>query len=246
LGGRYYSFGKLLEKDGYILRSGQEAFTKESLIKTKILVIANALADTGAWRLPAKSAFTQTEIDALQGWVSAGGSLLLIADHMPFAGVAAPLARAFGFNFLDCFAGRKDRKPEFFSRQQNTLLSNILTNGSRESEHIDSIQVFTGQAFIAPEGAQIISKLTDDYEILLPAAAWDFSENTPRLSSGIGLVNGAFMPYGKGRLVIMGEAAMFSAQLAGPQRSKMGMNHPKAKQNPQLLLNIIHWLDGKL
>jgi hypothetical protein len=35
---------------------------------------------------------------------------------------------------------------------------------------------------------------------------------------------------------------MFSAQV---QRDsvRMGMNAPDARQNPQLLLNIIHWLD---
>ena len=61
-----------------------------------------------------------------------------------------------------------------------------------------------------------------------------------------GLVNGAFMSYGKGRVVLFGEAAMFSAQLAGDQKDKIGMNNPGASQNPQLLLNIIHWLDRKL
>ncbi|MBK7474909.1 MAG: hypothetical protein IPI11_02400 [Haliscomenobacter sp.] len=38
--------------------------------------------------------------------------------------------------------------------------------------------------------------------------------------SGRQLVNGAMMSYGKGRIVVMGEAAMFSAQLAGAQRQK--------------------------
>jgi len=36
---------------------------------------------------------------------------------------------------------------------------------------------------------------------------------------------------------------MFSAQLAGPDKARMGMNEPTAKNNAQLLLNIIHWLD---
>jgi hypothetical protein len=58
--------------------------------------------------------------------------------------------------------------------------------------------------------------------------------------------NGAMRQYGKGRVVVFGEAAMFTAQVQGPQKRKMGMNLPTAKQNPQLLLNIIHWLDGKL
>ena len=110
---------------------------------------------------------------------------------------------------------------------------------------IDSVMIFTGQAFIALENATIISTLNDDYKILLPTVAWEFNESTPEIS-GQGFINGAFMEYGKGRVVIFGEAAMFSAQLLGQQQEKMGMNHPGAKQNPQLLLNIIHWLDKKL
>ena len=39
---------------------------------------------------------------------------------------------------------------------------------------------------------------------------------------------------------------MFTAQLAGPQKRKGGMNSELAPENHQLLLNIIHWLDGKL
>ena len=46
-------------------------------------------------------------------------------------------------------------------------------------------------------------------------------------------------------MVAFGEAALFSAQLAGPEHRPMGMNHPDAVQNAQLLLNIVHWLDRR-
>jgi hypothetical protein len=49
----------------------------------------------------------------------------------------------------------------------------------------------------------------------------------------------------KGRVVMSGEAAMFTAQLAGPQQFPAGMNAPYARNNYRLLLNIIHWLDGR-
>jgi hypothetical protein len=35
---------------------------------------------------------------------------------------------------------------------------------------------------------------------------------------------------------------MFTAQVAGPEKIRMGMNSPHAKQNAQLLLNLMHWL----
>jgi len=43
----------------------------------------------------------------------------------------------------------------------------------------------------------------------------------------------------------MGEAAMLSAQIAGPQRDKMGMNQP-GLDNKQLVLNLMRWLGGIL
>ena len=195
--------------------------------------------------MPAKPAFTADEIAALRSWVSGGGSLFLIADHMPFAGAASDLAAAFGFNFLDGFAIPKNRGLEMFSRSRNNLNPNVITDGRNKAERIDSFCVFTGQAFLAPKHASVMTLLEKDYDILLPDTAWVFNDQTPRMS-GIGLTNGAFMEYGKGRLMVMGEAAMFSAQLAGPQQRQAGMNMPAAKQNPQFLLNIIHWLDRKL
>jgi hypothetical protein len=50
------------------------------------------------------------------------------------------------------------------------------------------------------------------------------------------------MKVGKGRVAVFGEAAMFSAQLAGRGGAPMGMNAPEAAQNYKLLLNVLHWL----
>ncbi len=245
LNGRYYPFGRLLQKDGYQLKPGMEKFSDSSLSGVKMLVIANALGDTGEWVLPAKSAFAADEIAALKKWVSGGGRLFLIADHMPFAGAASGLAQAFGFNFIDGFAIRKDRAQEIFSRARNNLNPNVITDGRNKTERVDSVCVFTGQAFVAPKNAVAMTSLENDYDIFLPDTAWIFNDQTPRMS-GTGLTNGAYMEYGKGRLVVMGEAAMFSAQLAGPQRRPAGMNMLVARQNPLFLLNIVHWLDRKL
>jgi len=51
---------------------------------------------------------------------------------------------------------------------------------------------------------------------------------------------------GRGRVAVFGEAAMFTAQVSGPERRPMGMNTPTAAQNPQFLLNVMHWLAGLL
>jgi hypothetical protein len=250
LSGRYYTFGRLLEEDGYTLNPGRSLFTSGYLSTIKILVIANALPDTSDWTLPAKSAFTTAEINDLQKWVEGGGSLFLIADHMPFPGAYSQLGLAFGFNFINSYALRKDKKPEMFSRKLKNFTANKITNGRSKTEQVDSIRIFGGSAFIPPSSATIISKLDDEYNVFLPTnasktSATRIDDNTAVLS-GQGLANGAFLEYGRGRVVVFGEAALFSAQLQGTEKRQIGMNNPQASQNPQFLLNIIHWLDRKL
>lgn len=157
---------------------------------------------------------------------------------MPFAGSVIDLARSFGFEYANCFAmDNRRRDPERFYKGNRTLLDNELTRG------IDTIVTFTGSAFRIPKKATGILAL-DNYTLLFPDVAWDFTENTRAVDSR-GYYQGAYMQYGKGKIVVMGEAAMFSAQLAGPDRTRIGMNHPAARQNPQLLLNMVHWLDEK-
>ena len=112
-------------------------------------------------------------------------------------------------------------------------------------DSIDSVQTFTGSAFLVPPEAIPITRLKDDYEILLPTTAGQFNDSTAYVD-GSYFTNGAMLSFGKGRVVFFGEAAMFSAQLQGPDRRHMGMNQPGSEQNPQLLLNVIHWLDRRL
>lgn len=238
LDGRFLPFGKLLRADGYQLLSNPDSFTQNSLRDCRILVIANALHPSNAesWRLPNPSAFSPTEIELLQNWVKSGGRLLLIADHMPFAGAAQSLARAFGFEFSNCFAfDNRRRRVERFFRSNGSLFSHEITRD------IDTLVTFTGSAFQIPAGAQPILALPN-YTLLLPSIEWQFEEDTPALPSD-GFFQGASLVFGKGKIVVMGEAAMFTAQLAGAQRNTVGFNAPAARQNGQFLLNLIHWLD---
>lgn len=235
---RYGPFGNVLAADGYRLASNTQTLTPTGLQQCRILVISNPLdsSDLADWKLPTPSAFSPAEIVALNDWVKNGGRLLLIADHMPFAGAAQALAQSFGFEFLNCFAmDNRRRGLERFFRSNGSLADNEITKG------VDTVITFTGSAFKMPKGAQPILTLKN-YTLLMPETAWQFEENTP-VQPGDGYCQGAYLAYGKGRIVVMGEAAMLSAQLAGPNRNPVGLNRPEARQNNQLLLNIIHWLD---
>jgi hypothetical protein len=246
--GRYKAFSDLLERDGYQVKAFKGEFTREKLDRGKILVISNALNKKNIrnWYLPTPSAFTQGEIEKVKQWVQDGGSLFLIADHMPMAGAASDLAAAFGFEFTNGFAmDTTTRAPDYFKREDKTLRDNIITNGRNENEKVTQVVTFTGQAFQIPSDAEPILVFSDRYVNYLPDTAWVFNENTVTYNLE-GWIHIACKKHGKGRVMMSGEAAMFSAQLAGEQKFKFGMNSDFAKENYQLLLNIIHWLDGKL
>lgn len=246
--GRYQSFSNLLERDGYTVKGYQGMFETDRLSKGKILVISNALNEMNVqnWYLPTPSAFTQSEIDQVKTWVLEGGSLFLIADHMPMAGAASQLAAAFGFEFSNGFVLHPvSGGTASFNVKEKTLAENTITLGRNDGEKVTQVVSFTGQCFRIPQEAVSILTFGENYENFLTDTAWVFNEKTPR-STIKGWSQGAYRTFGKGRVVVSGEAAMFTAQLAGPQSIRVGMNHSEAAQNYRLLLNIIHWLDWKL
>ena len=244
LKGRFRPFASVLEKDGYVVKASATPFTREHLAGARILVIANALhADNEArWSLPVKPAFTPAEVEAVTDWVRAGGALFLIADHMPFPGAAENLAAAFGFTFYNGFAIRKGSGKDIFTPDSG-LADCALTRGRNDQERVSSVQTFTGQAFSIPAEAKAVITLSSRYELKMPEEAWKFNKTTRTLSAE-GFAQGAMRTFGEGRVLVFGEAAMFTAQRSG--NSEMGMNARSASQNVQFLLNAMHWLDGTL
>jgi hypothetical protein len=109
---------------------------------------------------------------------------------------------------------------------------------------VDSIRTFTGQAFRAPKARPLLV-FPAGYVQLMPGKAWQFTPQTRRVPVA-GWLQGAVQEVGRGRAAFFGEAAMFSAQLAGAEGRPMGMNSPGAGQNHRLTLNLLHWLVRKL
>ncbi len=244
--GRYAPFVDLLRRDGFVVEPNRSQFSGDSLASAKILVVAVPLAPRNKnleWTLPARSAFSKREIDAVRNWVREGGSLFLIVDHMPIPGVAADLAREFGVFLVDGYAtDRTCSEDEFvFQRSDGTLADHPVTRGRDAAEKVDSVRTITGAAFRVSGTATPVLILAPETVVLLPRTAWKFSEDTPRIA-GDGMAQGAVLPFGLGRVAVFGEAAMFSAQVSGKKRRLLGMNMPTAAQNPQFLFNVMHWL----
>ncbi|MDP2957524.1 MAG: hypothetical protein Q8N53_13955 [Longimicrobiales bacterium] len=196
--------------------------------------------------VPNREPFSSASLSAVRAWVEAGGALLLIADHMPFAGAAGELAATFGFELLNGFAsgpGAGGSGPLVFRRSDGSLADHTVTGGAPAGLGVDSVASFTGEAFRIPPGATSLLTLPAGSVSLNPDTAWVFRDETPRTDVS-GWSQGALLEVGRGRVAVFGEAAMFSAQLAGPQRTPMGMNAPLAGHNPRLLLNLARWLAG--
>jgi hypothetical protein len=257
---RFWAFGELARRDGYRVAPLQASLTDASLGACDLLVISNAQPDDRPWSAypsPTPSAFTVREIASVMRWVGSGGKLLLIADHMPLAGAAAALAAAFGAEFTDGFAYRgvppgadsaviraARQEPTLFTSEDATLADHPIAAGRDEAERVTRVRSFTGQAFrFAHADAREVLVLPDDFISLEPRIAWRFEPDTPVRPVG-GWLQGATRRVGRGRVAVFGEAAMFSAQLAGPDRQPMGINAPLAEQNSRFVLNVLHWLSG--
>lgn len=244
-GGRYRPFAELLRNDGYQVVPGKDKFSRESLAPYRILVIANAM---GSERMSSdeasQPAFTAPECDAVRDWVRGGGSLLLITDHAPTGAANQTLAERFGVDMskgatsdevnFDKEAGRSSI---VFSRENTTLADHAITRGRSELEKISRVITFTGQSLKGPPGSTAFLRLG--------STAYDEPPGGGKTVSAQGRAQGLAFPFGKGRVVMLGEAAMMSAQLAGQPPRKAGMNFPGI-DNRQLALNIVHWLSGVL
>lgn len=242
--GRYKPFVDLLVNDGYNVIRNRQPFVKTRLSGFKILVIANALGaeeddDKGA----GDSAFTAEEIAAVADWVKGGGALLLIADHAPFGGAASVLANSFGVDMSKGYTFDPEHSVDdpthlIFSRENKLLANHPIAEGRNETERIDLVRSFTGQSLKGPEGSIEILKLAD--------SAIDKLEDTAATSTpAAGRAQAIALKFGKGRVVVQGEAAMLSAQISGSDKHKMGMNVP-GNDNKQYALNLLHWLSGIL
>lgn len=248
--GRYLPFAELLRRDGYVVQASKSPFTAASLSRGKILVIANALSERNQkdWSPPNPSAFTDEEIAAVRDWVRGGGSLLLIADHLPWPGAADKLASAFGINFNNGYAlDEKTQNGNFvYKRTDSSLMDHPITRGRAANERIESVAAFTGSAFQINKGGEPLLILGPSVVSYMPSVFGGHRKpGTPHIPVN-GWYQGAVMRFGKGRVAVFGEAAMFTAQLAGSDRRPMGMNAPIAKQNAQFILNVLHWLSGLL
>lgn len=262
---RYKPLADLLINDGYDVVPGTGKFAAASLRSLQVLIIANARGSE-VTEDHSGPAFTGSECDAVRDWVKSGGALLLIADHTPFGEASADLATRFGVQMgmgIVFDLNNYEIEPTIlvFSIENGLLGRHPILLGRNESERIRRVVAFAGQSLDVPPGAFPLlslsatareSRTQADLRVALEAADKhqdDTGKLTANTRSSAGRVQGLALTFGKGRVVILGEAGLFSAQIlksGGPQNDfKFGMNTP-GNDDKQFALNVLHWLSGAL
>lgn len=235
--GRYRPLARLLEADGYRIARHGGRFDAASLDGCAVLVIANAAGGDrirlGPINLPIRlggersdPAFAADEIAAVQRWVDGGGNLLLVADHAPFGAASRALAAAFGVEMGGGMVEVPRGGEVDFTVENGLLRPHPVTAGLRR------IRTFTGQS-LAGAGTPLL---------VLPPDAVEFVPPGPVLRPvpAGGRAQALALSRGAGRVVILGEAAMITAQLDDDGRP-FGMNLPGI-DNEAFALNLFHWL----
>lgn len=231
--GTYKPFVDVIANDGYVVQANKSKFSKDILKKHNILVISNA-----------KAPITTEESDAIHTWVKEGGSLFLIADHNPYGWPVFNLAKKFGVVTSKGTTYEPEGNNIIYTRENGKLLSHPIIEGRDKNEKVNKVQTFTGQSLQPPKGSGFLKLSEKAYDIVHPA--------TKEKKSAANHFQGAGFAYGKGRVVVLGEAAIVTAQqitLKKPETDEIlnifyvGMNLPN-NDNKKLLLNIMHYLSS--
>jgi hypothetical protein len=244
--GRYQPFAMLARLDGYRVQASAKRFSAAALKGIDVLVIANAGESGG-------EVFTDAECDALHAWVEGGGSLLLIADHAPFGASTAKLGKRFGVDMGKGFAlvptpdGGVTTSLDYTRDagvQGGRLGAHPIMEGRNASERISLVRAYTGQSLGVPKGSTVLLKMADDAREAAGREDLDPGK-IAQMPSDKGRAQGLAMAWGRGRVVVLGEAGMFSAQVVtysdGRDPVRFGMNLP-GTDDKQFALNVLHWL----
>lgn len=235
LDGRFAPFASLASHGQYQVQQIDSSLSDENLTMD-ILVVANANAALG-----------DEEVESVVQWVEDGGSLLLIADHAPFGSYVAPLAERFGVEMGNGFVvtGTRDEIKGPIDFTGEDLGTHPIISSDREGRAIGAVRSFTGQSLSVPEGGSLL--------LGLPEGAAEFSD---RAAVNAYIDGGAAgrdvsdraqavaLQYGEGRVVVSGEAAMFTSQMQrGNSDRTMGVQEA---DNEAYTLNVLDWLAGRI
>ena len=146
-----------------------------------------------------------------------------------------------------------------FSRDNGSLGTHAILRGRMPEEEVRVVRSFTGQSLGVPDGATALMPLSPSAREAPTAddlSAEDVAARDANAPGAFGFhsvpvagrAQGIAMTFGKGRVVVLGEAGFLSAQVIrypDGKEVRFGMNVP-GTDNQQFGLNALHWLSGLL
>ena len=161
-----------------------------------------------------------------------GGSLLLILDHAPYGKSGGAMAEAFGIENRNVGTfDRLSRDPEVDTTKAMTILftrSKGLIGEHPIVKGLDSLTTYTGESLMGPPNSSVLLSLS-------PTAYdedWLPETRQRRYRSAAGRSQAVAFEYGKGRIVMLGEAAQTRPEFLS--RSN--------RDSWKFLLNVMRWL----
>jgi len=250
--GTYQPFARLATAAGITVRPLSEGPRAQNLESAAALMIVTAQgpSDPGS-----QTAFTAQDIGAIRGFVAAGGGLILVVDHYPFADAAHDLAGAFGVQLArgmivdaehaDRSAG--DDSQLVFSRANRLLASHAITDGPGDGK-VGSVVVFTGVSMSVPPGATGLLLTGAGAKELVPSVEEQesggkrltivkYEESRPAGGEAMAIA----LEHGRGRVVILGDSAMLTAQYDRKTSRRYGLSSP-GFDNERFAWNLLRWV----
>ena len=209
--GRYNELAALLRGVGYRARGHDTVDLPE---RSQVHIMAGLRAP-----LP------DTEVDALVSWVDQGGSLLVAADHPPFATPPNSLVERFGFSVIAGSVADEDENTDFALRPSS---HHPIISG------IEEVWVYTGAAVAFPPEATILLPLGLSHQLTLRGFTFDPIEPET-------LAVAAIRRYGDGRVAILSESGMIGCHVNSSD-IPYGLCAPEAEENPTFALALVDWL----
>jgi hypothetical protein len=251
MSGRYRPFASLVSNDGCRVVPGTKPFDATSLKGVDIVVISNALGTDDMSDPSAENpAFTPEECHALRLWVSRGGALLLIADHAPMGAAARALGETLSVDMrcaytVDSVQSNGRNASVIRYEAGKGLGDHAILRGRSANESVKTVVAFTGQSLSGPPDAVALLRLSPKaQDLMVPFGQASADVPAEKRKSAEGRAQGLAMTVGKGRVVVLAEAAMMTAQVAGGT-FKMGMNAP-GNDDRQFAINVVRWLGRAL
>lgn len=261
--GRFAPLAELLSADGYRLASLDGPFSPAALQDVEVLVIGGPRATNAEcrtalhWLGPrdcaaARPAFAESEIAMVRRWVRGGGALLLALDAFPSGSAARDLARAFGVEVTGGHAldwvHREGPGISWisFHADSGTIAEHAITQDVRRVLVLSSTSLSAPVTESGPAAAPPTPLLTFAAPAVeqLPVRA---SADTLELRSlPIDRQAAALaMPFGRGRVAVLGDADMLTSQIFEGVDGPVGLDSPPGYDNRRFTRQLFRWLAAR-